>query len=354
MSDTIAFHYLLVVLGFTFFSFVAYGFASNAKDLIDTLKSVALRVLPTFGNPLAYARVTYVVPAYAPLSLRVVKRFWINYGFKIVFMIGFTCYAWNVYSESLADDPFTIVGVSPSATKGQVRKACRKASGALHPDKHPGKEEEIRPKFEKVTKACKVLNDDKLRERYVKFGALPRNDKETGGEGIVGSSSGPSLLSVGGGSIILSACFYFLLFVGTPSLCVYYLLESFYDEEQLLAKVVSDCKSLSNDMTKLYEGAHFSSMFLDIGELYLVVAQAEFAEAKDTCQKLYPKGAGSLNALLNNHVKRFNMWKDGNNIKKEEAEEYKKQCARVDKVIADAAANIDSVAKKGKGSSKTK
>lgn len=259
-----------------------------------------------------------------------------------------------MYNESLADDPFTIVGVSPSATRAQIRKACRKASGALHPDKHPGKEEEIRPKFEKVTKACKVLNDDKLRARYIKFGALPRDHKETGGDVGIVTASGPSLLSVGGGSFILSACFYFLLFVGTPSLCVYYLLDAFYDEEQLLGKVVSDCKSLSNDMTKLYEGDHFSSIFLDINELYLVVAQTEFAEAKDTCSKLNPKGAGALNSLLNNHVKRFNLWKDGINIKKEDAEQYKQQCARVDKVIAEATASIDNVAKKGKGSSKTK
>merc|ERR1719240_2568028 len=126
-------------------------------------------------------------------------------------MIGFFAYTWNVWNASLSDDPFTIVGVSPSADAKAVRKACRTGSRKLHPDKHPGREEEIRPLFEKHTRACKVLNDPKLRERYIKWGTLPRNDKETGGE-IAQGMSGPSILSVGGGGIVLSSCFYFLVF----------------------------------------------------------------------------------------------------------------------------------------------
>jgi len=135
-----------------------------------------------------------IVPLYTPLSLRIAKRFFINHGFKMVFMFAFMTYTWNVWSESLMvphsllflfifvsfhhlasmmlinislqqDDPFTIVGVSPSATPKEIRKACRRGSLALHPDKHPGNEDYIRPQFEKHTRACKVLNDDKLKDK---------------------------------------------------------------------------------------------------------------------------------------------------------------------------------------------
>merc|ERR1711934_399777 len=179
-SSELALHYLLVAVGLGFFSYFAYGYAQNAKEIFATVKSIGLRIPPTVGNPLAYARVTLVVPLYTTLTVRVVKRFMINHGFKLVFMIGFSAYTWNVWTESLADDPFTIVGVSPSASASQIRKACRRGSLQLHPDKHPGQEELIRPKFEKHTRACKLLNDPKLKEKYIKWGALPKRDQKDG------------------------------------------------------------------------------------------------------------------------------------------------------------------------------
>jgi len=356
MADTeLAFHYLIVVLGFTFFCYFLYGYLQNAKELAASAQSIVLRVPPTFANPVAYARVTYVIPTHITLTMRVVKRFWMNHGFKLVFLIGFSCYAWNVWSESLSDDPFTIVGVSPSATPAQVRRACRQGSLALHPDKHPGQEEEIRPKFEKHTRACKVLNDEKLREKYVKWGTLPKSDKDTGGEPGLGPQgfSGGSILSVGGGSWMLTFCFFFLLFVGVPSYCAYYLVDMLYDEEAQLAKIVSDCKALSEDMKHLYTCGHLNGIFLDIAQLYLVIALAEFAELKVLATKLNPRGAKALDSLLNKHQERYSIWEDGNSITDKEQAGYDAKCKKVDKDIDTATGSIDNVAKK-KGSFKTK
>merc|ERR1719502_2537506 len=272
----LAYHYLLVVLGLSIFSYLVYAFTQEASDLIPIVKNFFLKIGPTFANPLAYMRVTIIVPLFTPLSMRVLKRFFIKYGFKMIFMFAFLIYFMNVWSESLSDDPFTIVGVSVSADAKAIRKACRRGSLELHPDKNPGREDEIRPKFEKHTRACKVLNDDKLCTQYIKWGKLPKSDKDTGGDGMPASGG---MLSVGGGSWILNFCFFFLLFVGLPSYAAYYLVDMLYDDEAQLAKIASDCKQLSDDMTNLYTYGPFSGMFLDIAELYLVVAQAEFRDA---------------------------------------------------------------------------
>ena len=47
-------------------------------------------------------RVTIIVPLLTPLSMRVLKRFFIKYGFKMIFMFAFLIYFMNVWSESLS------------------------------------------------------------------------------------------------------------------------------------------------------------------------------------------------------------------------------------------------------------
>lgn len=47
-------------------------------------------------------RVTIIVPLFTPLSMRVLKRFFIKYGFKMIFMFAFLIYFMNVWSESLS------------------------------------------------------------------------------------------------------------------------------------------------------------------------------------------------------------------------------------------------------------
>jgi len=340
------------VLGLSFFSYFVYGYVQNATELIATAKYLSANIVQTFVNPLAYARVTLIVPLYASLTTRIVKRFAIKHGFKIVFMLGFLCYTWNVWSESLSDDPFTIVGVSSSASNKEIRRACRQGSLKLHPDKHPGQEDAIRPMFEKHTRACKVLNDEKLKARYLKLGALPKDDQGTGGE-EAGPETGPSMLSVGGGSYIVSFCFYCLLFVGAPSYAVYMFADMFYDNEARLAKIAADAKSLNADMIKLYTYGHLS-LGLDIAELYISAAKDEFKDLYKLACVANARGATPLNSLAGKHAERFNLWLESIKIKDTDKAAYEAKCKKVDDAIVTATASIDKVVQIGKGSSKTK
>lgn len=343
-ATELAFHYLIVVLGLTVVSYFAYGYFQNMKEYLEILQSVALRIVPTCGNPLAVARVTLLVPLYNLLTFRVLKRFFINHGFKLVFMFAFSMYTWNVWNESLSDDPFTIVGVSPSATAKQIRKACRKESLRLHPDKHPGQEDAIRPQFEKLSRACKVLNDPKSKDKYVKWGVLPKVG-ETGGEVV--ASTGSSILQVGGGSYLLSMSFYFLLFVGFPSILAFNFADMLYDEEAMLAKLAGDTKTLSDEMTALYSYGHFSGMFLDCAELYIATAQVELLEIKNMVSKLNPPGGKKVDSLLNHHHSRFALWKGSNGVEDKDKADFEAKCKKIDEAIKLSVTSVGGLEKKG-------
>lgn len=349
-AETISFHILIVVLGLTVVSYLAYGYFQNMKEYLDILKDVALRIVPTCGNPLAVARVSLLVPLYTPLTIRVLKRFFINHGFKLVFMFAFSMYTWNVWNESLSTDPFTIVGVSASASAKQIRKACRKESLKLHPDKHPGQEEYIRPQFEKLTRACKVLNDPKSKDKYIKWGVLPKVG-ETGGEQV--AETGSSILAVGGGSYLLTLSFYFLLFVGCPSILAYNFADVLYDEEAMLGKLSGEVKQLSDEMTALYTYGPFNSMFLDCAELYISTAQAELYDIKNVVSGLNPQGCRKVDSLLNHHAARFSLWKQANKVEAKDKDAFEGKCKKIDETIVVSLASIGGLEKKGK-SSKTK
>merc|ERR1719305_1595576 len=99
-------------------------------------------------------------------------------------------------------------------------------------------------------------------------------------------------------------------------------------------------------MKHLYTCGHLNGIFLDIAQLYLVIALAEFAELK-------ARGAKALDSLLNKHQERYSIWEDGNSITDKEQVGYDAKCKKVDKDIDTATGSIDNVAKK-KGSFKTK
>merc|ERR1712072_1625788 len=85
------------------------------------------------------------------------------------------------------------------------------------------------------------------------------------------------------------------------------------DDETLLAKIAADCKSLNQNMVDLYQKDHHGSMFLDIAELYLQTALAEFNANKLAAKNLLsktdnPRGAAILDSLENHHAARFNAW----------------------------------------------
>lgn len=64
---------------------------------------------------------------------------------------------------------YDLLGVSHTATALDIKKAYRKAAIKLHPDKNPDDPQAI-ARFQAVGEAYQVLSDDRLREKYDKYG----------------------------------------------------------------------------------------------------------------------------------------------------------------------------------------
>ena len=72
----------------------------------------------------------------------------------------------NVVDTSYYDT----LGVKPSATPGQIKKAYHKAALTAHPDKNPG-DEEAHARFQAVSHAYQILSQPDTRKRYDKNGS---------------------------------------------------------------------------------------------------------------------------------------------------------------------------------------
>jgi len=154
------------------------------------------------------------------------------------------------------------------------------------------------------------------------------------------------LVQVGGGGYLLSLSFYFLLFVGAPATVAFHVVDMMYDEEDLLKKIASECKGLSSEMTALYGYPHFSGIFIDLAEIYLQQAQAEFTDLKNTASAINPIGGKKLDSLLNHHMSRTSVWKSGNAVKSADEAEYKKKCEKLDETIKISEASVGDLQKK--------
>ncbi|AQZ14697.1 CAJ1 (YER048C) [Zygosaccharomyces parabailii] len=72
------------------------------------------------------------------------------------------------------------LGISPTATPTEIKKAYRRKAMETHPDKHPD-DPDAEAKFQAVGEAYQVLSDENLRARYDQFGkddAVPQQGFE--------------------------------------------------------------------------------------------------------------------------------------------------------------------------------
>jgi len=79
----------------------------------------------------------------------------------------------------MAKDYYTVLGVSKSASKDDIKKAFRKLAHKYHPDKKTGDES----KFKEVNEAYSVLSDDKKRAEYDTYGQTFSGGGGAGGFG---------------------------------------------------------------------------------------------------------------------------------------------------------------------------
>src|SRR4051795_12438371 len=69
--------------------------------------------------------------------------------------------------QSMADDPYQILGVAKTAGADDIRKAYRKLAKQLHPDLNPG-DKAAEERFKKVSAANDLLSDAQKRAQFDK------------------------------------------------------------------------------------------------------------------------------------------------------------------------------------------
>jgi len=68
-------------------------------------------------------------------------------------------------------DPYSVLGVSKTASADEIKKAYRKLAKKLHPDVNPG-DKKSEDRFKEVSGAFEVLGDPKKRALYDEFGEI--------------------------------------------------------------------------------------------------------------------------------------------------------------------------------------
>lgn len=91
-------------------------------------------------------------------------KFLIILGWIILILLAYKVFQFDY--EMTNFDPYEILGVSLGSSQGEIKKAYRKLSLILHPDKETGNEKA----FMKLTKAYQALTDDEARTNWEKYG----------------------------------------------------------------------------------------------------------------------------------------------------------------------------------------
>jgi molecular chaperone DnaJ len=63
-------------------------------------------------------------------------------------------------------DHYKVLGVSPSATPDEIKKAYRKEAKSNHPDRNPDNKEKAEQKIKEINAAYECLSDEKKRREY--------------------------------------------------------------------------------------------------------------------------------------------------------------------------------------------
>lgn len=96
-------------------------------------------------------------------------------------------------------DPYTVLGVSRSATADELKKAYRTLAKKYHPDMHPG-DNSMETKFREISQAYDFLSDATRRGRYDR-GEIDASGQEKGfgfGGGRTGAGAGGGFGGFGG------------------------------------------------------------------------------------------------------------------------------------------------------------
>lgn len=80
-------------------------------------------------------------------------------------------------------DYYEILGVSRTATEGEIKKSYRKLAIQYHPDKNPG-DKSAEEKFKEAAEAYDVLSDPNKKSRYDQFGHAGVDGNGFGGGGM--------------------------------------------------------------------------------------------------------------------------------------------------------------------------
>eukprot|EP00727_Mastigamoeba_balamuthi_P000571 m51a1_g10510 putative DnaJ (516) ;mRNA; r:182535-184267 len=70
----------------------------------------------------------------------------------------------------LAEDFYSVLGVSRDASERDIKTAYRRLSAKWHPDRNPTNKEQAQAKFMEIARAYEVLTDAKQREIYDRYG----------------------------------------------------------------------------------------------------------------------------------------------------------------------------------------
>ncbi|MET0336714.1 MAG: J domain-containing protein [Caulobacter sp.] len=89
----------------------------------------------------------------------------------------------------MANDPYTELGVSRTASADEIRKAFRKLAKANHPDQNPG-DKAAEERFKRLSAAFDIVGDETKRKKF-DAGQIDADGRETFGGAGFGGGRGP-------------------------------------------------------------------------------------------------------------------------------------------------------------------